>query len=602
MHPRWRNAHGALWSGVGALAGAVCFASVAWNLVGTRVVAQSPPRPPGWDEASHGARVPPDYAGLFAMDRVHELHIVLTPDDYRAMQADLATVTILGPRRGGPPGPGGVPAADPANPPASVTAFLEASKAACSAKAASAPCAIQGADGQCTASPPGGELRCVPGARGNAGRPGGPNFATRDPIFVPATVRHGSNVWTKVGMRFKGNSSLMAARGSGAGKVPFRLDFDRYEDDVPAISNQRFYGFETLTFSSNYSDDSQLREVLATEIFRDRGVPSARAAFYRVFVDAGAGSEYWGLYTMIEDPADGAMLDAQFGGKGGNLYKPEGPGANWTMFVVEGFERKTNKDKADYSDILGAISALHAPRTDPSRWRAGLETRFDVDLFLRWLAVNTAIDNWDTYGAMPHNYYLYADPARGGRLTWIPWDHNMSFGRGRGGRVGAPVGAVPFVPPPLPPPAAAGVEVRRPIPIPPGDLAALVAANNFVLGRGIQINQGGVATILHEQVGDGWPLIRSLLSDEVYAARYRELLEHALGGLYSPEAIEKRARQLHALIAPFVVGDQGERTTHTTVSSKAAFEEALDGPGGLLERIRRRHDAVREALAQAKAR
>ena len=122
------------------------------------------------------------------------------------------------------------------------------------------------------------------------------------------------------------------------------------------------------------------------------------------------------------------------------------------------------------------------------------------------------------------------------------------------------------------------------------------------VGRGVVINQSGVPTILHEQVGDGWPLIRTLLSDEVYAARYRELLEHALDGLYAPEAIEKRARQLHALIAPFVVGDQGERTTHTTVSSKAAFEEALDGPGGLLERIRRRHDAVRDALAQAKAR
>jgi len=86
------------------------------------------------------------------------------------------------------------------------------------------------------------------------------------------------------------------------------------------------------TFSSNFGDEAQLREAFATEVLRDRGVPAARAAFYRVVVDSGTGPEYWGLYTLIEDLADGAMLEAQFGSKDGNLYKPEGFGADWTKF------------------------------------------------------------------------------------------------------------------------------------------------------------------------------------------------------------------------------------------------------------------------------
>ena len=77
-------------------------------------------------------------------------------------------------------------------------------------------------------------------------------------------------------------------------------------------------------------------------------MPAPRAAFYRVFVDSGAGPQYWGLYTMVEDPSDGAMLDAQFGGQGGNLYKPDGPGADWTKFDAEGFEKKTNDKEADF--------------------------------------------------------------------------------------------------------------------------------------------------------------------------------------------------------------------------------------------------------------
>ena len=123
------------------------------------------------------------------------------------------------------------------------------------------------------------------------GRQGGgpPSLTTRDPIYVPVTVDHDRRVWTHVGMRFKGNSSLMATNMSGNGKIPFRLDFDRYEAEFPEIRNQRFYGFQKLTFSSNFGDDSQIREVLATEIFRDRGVPAPRAAFYRVFVDTGEG-------------------------------------------------------------------------------------------------------------------------------------------------------------------------------------------------------------------------------------------------------------------------------------------------------------------------
>jgi len=112
-----------------------------------------------------------------------------------------------------------------------------------------------------------------------------------------------------------------------------------------------------ITFSSNFGDDSQIREVLANEMFRDRGVPAPRVAFYRIFVDSGGGSEYWGLYTMVEDPADGAMLQAQFGKSSGNLYKPDGPGADWPKFDRAGFEKQTNRNKPD---LLASVERRRA--------------------------------------------------------------------------------------------------------------------------------------------------------------------------------------------------------------------------------------------------
>jgi len=457
--------------------------------------AQETGRPAGWSEGTHGGGARPDYDLLFATDRVHEVHVRIAPDDFQAMQEDLATLGPGGGRGRGAPFP------------------------------------------------------FVPAARGRAA----PRLIVRDPIYVPVTVTHDGRTWAGVGMRYKGNSSLRSAVTRGNGKVPFRLDFDRYGDEVPEARNQRFYGFGKLTFSSNFSDDSMLKEVLATEVFRDRGVPAARAAFYRVFIDTGDGDEYWGLYTMVEDPADGAMLDAQFGGREGNLYKPEGPGADWTFFDEAGFTKKTHEREADFSDVQAALVALHAPGDDAAAWRAAIEATFDVDGFLRWLAVNTAIENWDTYGSIAHNYYLYGDPAAGGRLHWIPWDHNMAFGRpfGRFGR-GGPAGRGPF--------------------------------------------GSGTGGVLHEQAGSTWPLIARLLADDVYGARYRELLAESLEGLLAPAAFEARARELHELVAPYVVGEQGERRPRTTLSVPVAFERSLDGPDGLLPGVERRRAEIRDAL------
>jgi hypothetical protein len=165
-------------------------------------------------------------------------------------------------------------------------------------------------------APPGsGEGRLPPFGAGSAdagagfgARPSGAvSILAEDPMYVPVEVRHEGHVWTRVGMRYKGNSSLAAS--AGRGKLPFRVDFDEYEDQFPEVDNQRFHGFDELTFASNWNDDSQLRECFATELLRDHGVPAARCAFYTVYIDVGEGLAYWGLDSMIEDPSD-AMIES----------------------------------------------------------------------------------------------------------------------------------------------------------------------------------------------------------------------------------------------------------------------------------------------------
>ena len=456
---------------------------------------------------------------LFALDRVHELRISIDAATFRAMREDLTSVLPFGGipsgLAGGPPAPAG---------------------AACG---------------------------------GPVGKGGGLTF--RDPCYFPVTVTHDGHAWTQVGMRYKGNFSLMMGSlfslmmGTPDGKLSFRLNFDRFEDAHPEIANQRFYGFKELTFSSNFDDASRMREALANEIFRDRGVAAPRVAFYRIVVNTGTRDESWGLYTLVEDPADSAMLTSQFGGASGNLYKPDGPGADWTTFDRAGFEKKTNKATADFSDIQAAIEALHAD-LPPAAWRANLERHFDVDLFLRWLAVNQVVDNWDAYGRFAHNYYLYADPGRNGRLVWIPWDNNYSFG------------LIPFVanPAPWPDSPAAGAAPAPQGPVVPGGVP-MIGSNDDVL--------------FEKSVGQGWPLISRLLADPVYRPQYRAHLKFALGGLYERDRLAARIREWQTLLAPSVKSDK-------PASMFGGTEDFQTAIATLLTAVDRRRSLIEAALAR----
>jgi hypothetical protein len=220
---------------------------------------------------------------------------------------------------------------------------------------------------------------------------------------VEATVA--GQVLPHTGMRWNGRGSLLAAWHEGQSKLPFRLNFDALADMHPDTKGRKVQGYGKIVCANGQGDSTYLRHVLAAEILRDRGVPAPQAAFFRVTLDPGDGKVvYAGLCACLEDPSD-VLPEREFDAKDGNVYKPEGAGGDWMSFSKEGFPQKNNKKAADWSDVQAAIGALHAPRTDAAKWRKGLNAVFDVGGFLRWLAVNTAMWNPDTYGMRAANYY-----------------------------------------------------------------------------------------------------------------------------------------------------------------------------------------------------
>ncbi len=273
------------------------------------------------------------------------------------------------------------------------------------------------------------EVQVTSGGGGGPGG-GGVTFSDQTPQYFECQFFFNEMEWYHVGVRYKGNSSLNA----NSNKLPLRFQFDEFEETYPAITNQRFYGFKELSMGSNYNDEAVMRDKTASDLFRDFGVPATRTAFYEIWIDTGTGtSEYYGVYTMNEVVFD-TFLSSYFGSNSGNCYKPDGASFSDAGLTLSDFELKNN-ELADKSEIIELYEILQSSLrdTDPAQWRSDLESVFDVDGFLKYLAVNNTIQNWDTYGNMTHNFYLYHDPADG-LLKWIVWDNNEAFTSGAGNR------------------------------------------------------------------------------------------------------------------------------------------------------------------------
>ncbi len=357
-----------------------------------------------------------------------------------------------------------------------------------------------------------------------------------NPVFVPAEVFFDDTEWYRVGVRFKGNSSLVSTWQSGNLKLSFKLDFDEFEDTYPQIDNQRFYGFKKLSLKNNYDDASMLREKVSSDVFRNAGLASSHTAFYTLYVDFGEGPVYFGVYTMVEE-VDDTVLETQFADDDGNLYKPDGVGASFVdgSFSEDVFVKKTNEDDSTWADIQELFAALHdgSRTTDSSLWRTNLETIFDTDAFLKYLAVNTIIQNWDTYGRMTHNYYLYNNPETG-KLTWINWDNNEALQEGK-------------------------------------------------LGGSLALNFSDLAS-------DHWPLIEFLYADEVYRGQYDAYVSEVIGGAFSTSSIQAIYNSNAAMIEPYATT---ETPGYSFLRGSGDFQNAISE---LIQHSSERASAVSEYL------
>jgi hypothetical protein len=232
------------------------------------------------------------------------------------------------------------------------------------------------------------------------------------PVEVEAALTLRGRTWERVGLRYKGNSTLAAAARAGSWKLPFRIDMDAF------VPDGSLYGIEQVSLGNGARDPTLVRGLLAARWMRAFGIPAPRTRLVAVTLDLhGEPARPLGLYTLAEVPGD-ALVQSLSGG--GTLYEADGPGATLAAVDALAGSIAPRLEGSDGEDVRDAVDALLDKEATPPLWRAAVAGTWDVDGVVRWLAANTVLVNWDTYGVIAHNYYLHGAPD--GRVHVLPWD------------------------------------------------------------------------------------------------------------------------------------------------------------------------------------
>jgi spore coat protein CotH len=253
-----------------------------------------------------------------------------------------------------------------------------------------------------------------------------------------------------VGFRTRGNMSRVRIQNDDGSlnmsnfKVSFHETFDM--EEYSANKLRRVFNLEELDMKWNRNyDETYLTEKFSLDLMQDFGVHAATTTLANVYIEIGSTRYYYGVYTLYE-PIDEEFLEKRFPGEesGGNLYKSLwqqfGPASLRNDYPSRAigikdesinyrptYDLKTNKSIADHSGLKSFISNVSGlTGTDFDEY---ITANFDVDRFLKYLAVGVLLGNPDDYRAMGNNYYLYNNPVSG-KWTIMPYDYDHGMGQG----------------------------------------------------------------------------------------------------------------------------------------------------------------------------
>lgn len=239
---------------------------------------------------------------------------------------------------------------------------------------------------------------------------GGASTGSNKPILFDSIIIDGTHI-DSCGVKQKGFYSNWGADTSL--KKPLKIEFNEF------VSGQRYDGLKDLNLANAFQDPTMMHDHVSYKVLRDYNLPAPRTSYANVYIN----DVLWSIYVLVEQVGP-KFLDEHFGDNNGNLYKTISTDLNYlgptaTPYKDE-FEKKNNESLDDWSDLIHLVNVINTKHID------SVNKILNVDQFLKTLAVDVSLNNWDSYFEHGRNFYLYNDTITH-RFLWIPWDYNLAF-------------------------------------------------------------------------------------------------------------------------------------------------------------------------------
>ncbi|MDY0074440.1 MAG: CotH kinase family protein [Acholeplasmataceae bacterium] len=256
----------------------------------------------------------------------------------------------------------------------------------------------------------------------------------------------GSITIKDIGFRTRGNYSRDRIQNDVGHLNPNNFKLSFHEDYDPVNVDRTVFELEEIDLKYNRNwDSTYLTEKYSLDLFQSIGVFAAETTLVRLIITIGDEEHYYGVYTAFE-PIDDNFIKRRLTKEEsqGNLYKSlwqmYGP-ANLGYPITSGaigmkseatnyrpaYDLKTNKKNPNHDTLRQFIKDIN--QKDGSEFETYIEANFDVDMFLKYLAVGVLLGNPDDYRAMGNNYYLYQN-SKTNKWMIIPYDYDHGLGQG----------------------------------------------------------------------------------------------------------------------------------------------------------------------------
>ena len=233
----------------------------------------------------------------------------------------------------------------------------------------------------------------------------------RDPYeYTEATLVFQGVSYGPIGIRTKGENSWRPFRE----KSSFKLDFNRI-DGGP----DRFLGMKGLTFQGMNEDYTMMHERVAYRMYREAGVPAARANHAIVYVN----DELYGLFTVI-DTVDDIFLKRWYDDASGPMWEQH-DGDFTDQYVQDNVYFQHEEGEDDRWALQALADALEGSGDTAVDDASAV---LDWDQFHRYWAAGSVVMNFDAY---PFRFagddcHVYFD-VETERIHYIPHGTDETF-------------------------------------------------------------------------------------------------------------------------------------------------------------------------------